>query len=728
MALTEETTHAESVAPAPAYDGFMSYSHAADELLAPRLQAGLQRFAKPWWKRRALRVFRDEASLSANPHLWSSIVTAMNRSEWFVLLLSVEAASSEWVNREVEYWITHKDPSRIVPVVTDGEFEWDNGHVSASSTAAPPALSDSFPEEPRWVDLRWARTDTHLDLSNARFRDAVADIASAIRGIPKDELESEEVVQHRRTIRTAWGAATTLVLMVVLAVSVAVFAFDQRSEARRQAQIAQEQAALAVEAAEKAAAEALARAEAEGLALAEAEARLQAEDRADEFETRLEERRGTVETPIGEVSFFRISGDNDSIPFGEIFQTSDGIVAVNETFGPDAQMDLWHSPDGREWTRLGDEFLPNTDGRFIAKHAGLFWLLTSDPSLVWYSEDLLTWNEWHLPEVPRPNISGVDWWSSLWITRAESLGDSFLIPAVAHASLDLAELVGIEVDEGTFLDGQWNERLDVLEVITFGPDGDKTIAAITFEVASETELVLGDADTGEVLGAISIADQSTTATELRDRIARRGGPISDSVELGLATLGGAVEFLPAPWEAGSDFDLVGVGDEVFAFVGSRPPEFEPYDIWRTSDGISWEQVGTIDFGDAEEGWVDFIGGRELVFANVYTQSPTEPYGTQLWISADGTTWEPVATEMVDDLNVMPLDTGYVVANTYGIWLSRDGIDWHSLASESIGFDAGPPMEEGSWDAHAVGNQFIVTSIDNVSGQVIMWVFTLELNP
>jgi hypothetical protein len=29
------------------YDGFMSYSHAADDLLAPRLQAGLQRFVKP---------------------------------------------------------------------------------------------------------------------------------------------------------------------------------------------------------------------------------------------------------------------------------------------------------------------------------------------------------------------------------------------------------------------------------------------------------------------------------------------------------------------------------------------------------------------------------------------------------------------------------------------------------------------------------------------------------
>ena len=57
MATAEaETSQDEHVPPEGlVYDGFISYSHAADDLLAPRLQAGLQRFAKPWWKRRACR-------------------------------------------------------------------------------------------------------------------------------------------------------------------------------------------------------------------------------------------------------------------------------------------------------------------------------------------------------------------------------------------------------------------------------------------------------------------------------------------------------------------------------------------------------------------------------------------------------------------------------------------------------------------------------------------------
>ena len=39
-----------------AYDAFLSYSHRG---VAVAVQRGLERFAKPWYERRALRVFRD---------------------------------------------------------------------------------------------------------------------------------------------------------------------------------------------------------------------------------------------------------------------------------------------------------------------------------------------------------------------------------------------------------------------------------------------------------------------------------------------------------------------------------------------------------------------------------------------------------------------------------------------------------------------------------------------
>jgi len=49
------------------YDVFISYSHAADGRLAPALQSGLQRLAKPWYKPRALRVFRDDTRPRRQP-------------------------------------------------------------------------------------------------------------------------------------------------------------------------------------------------------------------------------------------------------------------------------------------------------------------------------------------------------------------------------------------------------------------------------------------------------------------------------------------------------------------------------------------------------------------------------------------------------------------------------------------------------------------------------------
>lgn len=209
------------------WDAFVSYSHAADGKLAPALQHGLQQMAKPWYRRRALRVFRDATGLSVDPTLWRSIQSALDGSRFFILLASPQAARSPWVEREVEYWKLTKPVDRILPVLTEGGWAWDaaKGDLDwASSTAAPPALRDVFSEEPRHLDLRWARAETHLDLRDGRFRDAIAELAAPIRGCSKDELVGQDIQQHRRTLRLAWSTVSILVLFLVIAVTAAVVA------------------------------------------------------------------------------------------------------------------------------------------------------------------------------------------------------------------------------------------------------------------------------------------------------------------------------------------------------------------------------------------------------------------------------------------------------------------------------------------------------------------------
>lgn len=229
------------------YDAFVSYSHSADGEFAPALQAGMQRLAKPWRRRRALEVFRDQTGLAVNPDLWESIVTALDASEWFVLLASPTAAQSHWVGKEIEHCVATKGPARVLIVVTEGSIAWDDatGDFAEDATAVHPALRGLFAAPPRWVDLAWARDETDLTLRNASFRNAVAEIVAPMHGVTKDELVGEDVRQSRRRARAARLAAAGLVALSVTAVAAGVVATANRAEAQRQQQVAREQANVA---------------------------------------------------------------------------------------------------------------------------------------------------------------------------------------------------------------------------------------------------------------------------------------------------------------------------------------------------------------------------------------------------------------------------------------------------------------------------------------------------
>jgi WD40 repeat protein len=227
----------------------MSYSHAADGMLAPALQAALHQFAKPWYRLRAVHVFRDESNLSANPHLWSSIQAAIEDSEFLILMASPGAAASAWVPKEILAFLGKGSAENIILVLTEGELAWDEpaGDFDWKRTTAFPRLSRKvFDAEPLWVDLRWARTEIHLDQRNPRFREAVARISSALRAIPLDLLIGEDVQQHKRTTRMAWAGAIALASLSGILAVASVVAVDQRRRAERETAIAVRQRDIAV--------------------------------------------------------------------------------------------------------------------------------------------------------------------------------------------------------------------------------------------------------------------------------------------------------------------------------------------------------------------------------------------------------------------------------------------------------------------------------------------------
>ena len=200
------------------YDAFVSYSHAKDKPIAAALQSVIQTLGKPWYRRRALRVFRDDTSLSATPQLWPSIEQALANSRFLVLLASPEAAASHWVNKEVSYWLDHKSADTLLIAVTDGELSWDNAvgdFTARESTPLAPVLSGRFVSEPKWIDLRTYRGSANP--RDSKFIEAGADFAAAIHGMPKEDLLSQEVRQQRRALGLAWSAAGSLLILAGLA-------------------------------------------------------------------------------------------------------------------------------------------------------------------------------------------------------------------------------------------------------------------------------------------------------------------------------------------------------------------------------------------------------------------------------------------------------------------------------------------------------------------------------
>jgi tetratricopeptide (TPR) repeat protein len=216
------------------YDAFISYSHAKDKPIAAALQSVIQKLGKPWYKRRGLRVFRDDTSLSATPQLWPSIEQALAQSRYLLLLSSPESAASPWVGKEVEYWLANKSTDTLLIGVTSGTLDWDGKKGDFRWRPAPPlpaVLKGRFPAEPKWVDLAAYRDGA--DPRDARFLDLGADFAAAIHGMPKEDLLSQEVRQQKRALTLAWSAACSLLVLVGFAGWQWKVATDQRDRAER---------------------------------------------------------------------------------------------------------------------------------------------------------------------------------------------------------------------------------------------------------------------------------------------------------------------------------------------------------------------------------------------------------------------------------------------------------------------------------------------------------------
>jgi WD40 repeat protein len=222
--------------PSIQYQAFISYSHAADQKVAPALGSAVEGFGQ---RPRVLKVYCDRTDLNVSPGLWSSIQSQLGACAHLILLASPEAAQSPWVGREVETWLERRGGSaeNLSIVLTGGEIIWDATQSDFDwerTTALPQTLRGRYKDEPKYLDARSLRGLSKLSLRDPVFEDVVASIAARLQGKTKRELISEELREQRRRRRqNGWLAAGfTLLALVAIVSAVLVFRTNRELDAK----------------------------------------------------------------------------------------------------------------------------------------------------------------------------------------------------------------------------------------------------------------------------------------------------------------------------------------------------------------------------------------------------------------------------------------------------------------------------------------------------------------
>ncbi|MFM5948815.1 MAG: TIR domain-containing protein [Novosphingobium sp.] len=218
------------------YKAFVSYSwadaewgkwllHAIETYRTPKAMIGQQGAHGPV-PERLHPLFKDREEEAAGASIGAAVEAALRSSEFLIVVCSPRSAQSQWVNHEVAWFKTHRDPNNILALIVDGE------PGGGALECFPKALTHQV-----LPDL--TVTDTPVDAplaADARItgdgkRGARLKIAAAMLGVGLGELVNRD--ERRRTLRTRLVVASSLALATVMG-GMAWYAIQARNEAEFQ--------------------------------------------------------------------------------------------------------------------------------------------------------------------------------------------------------------------------------------------------------------------------------------------------------------------------------------------------------------------------------------------------------------------------------------------------------------------------------------------------------------
>ena len=200
------------------YDAFISYSHAEDNAeIAEVLHKKLEHYRIPsqiqkiTGKKKIERVFRDKEELPLSANLTENIYTALDNSEYLIVLCSPESRASQWVQREIEYFAGVHGKECIFAVLIKGEPEDVFPPILCEKTEIKTDINGQNyiniePVEPLAADVRGYSKKERLKKLDAEFLRLIEGILQC----PYDELKQRHQEYRMKIAIAAMSAVMFL--------------------------------------------------------------------------------------------------------------------------------------------------------------------------------------------------------------------------------------------------------------------------------------------------------------------------------------------------------------------------------------------------------------------------------------------------------------------------------------------------------------------------------------
>lgn len=206
------------------YDAFISYRHAPTDIaVSEQIHKRLENIRVPRsirkssGKKKIERVFRDQEELTVSSSLSEEILTALDESEYLIVICSPRTPESEWVENEVSYFIKTHGRERILPVIIEGEpkdsfpkpllFEERREIDVRGETYVYETIAEPFAADYRAPDEKTRKQIIKRDILR---------LAAPILGCRYDDLKQRHREQRNR--RIALGVTAFAVLAVVFGI------------------------------------------------------------------------------------------------------------------------------------------------------------------------------------------------------------------------------------------------------------------------------------------------------------------------------------------------------------------------------------------------------------------------------------------------------------------------------------------------------------------------------